>query len=378
MIISKKKMQKIAEEIGLSIKKDVNIMNETGIIIASTDLNRIGTEHAGAVKIIRERLDRLYIEGAQKYGGSRDGVNFPLQINGECVGVVGITGPVTEVEVLGTVIKKMTEILIIEELRGSQNKAKEDIKNNFAIQWLFSENTRNTTTNAELLGIRLDISRIVVVSEIILPDAAQLSEVAAQEKYEKIAGSARKEMEVNKQQFLLAMGPKIILFFEGAKQNDVKLQLERLNGMLENRYNCRIISGVGTAASNMAGVRASYKEADVAYNLSRQLPNQTISLYLESDVRMLLGNIPQKNRKRFEEKVFGDCTPEQTEEIVHCLKCYMESNGSVSQAAESMYIHKNTLQYRLQKMKTMTGYDPRIISESIPLYLAMFMLEFTD
>lgn len=378
MIISKKKMQKIAEEIGQSIKRDVNIMDEKGIIIASTDLNRIGTEHEGALRIIRERLDKLYIEGSQDFGGMRNGVNFPLQINDECVGVVGITGPVKEVAILGTVIKKMTEIMVLEELRGSQNKAKDDIKNNFAIEWLFNENNRNIAANADLLGIRLDIPRIIVVSEIILPNSPELQDLAAQEKYEKIAGSMRKEIEQNKQQFLLAMGAKIISFFEGTSQHDVKKRLELINGMLEKRYDCRIISGIGTTASDVLGVKASFREAEVAYNLSRQLLSQKISLYSESDVRMLLGNIASKNRKRFVEKVFNDCTKEQTEEIVHCLHCYMETNGSISQAADSMYIHKNTLQYRLQKIKTVTGYDPRIISESIPLYLAMYIYEFVD
>ena len=52
MIISKRKMQKIAEEIGGIIRKNVNIMDEKGVIIASTDMERIGISHEAAKRVV--------------------------------------------------------------------------------------------------------------------------------------------------------------------------------------------------------------------------------------------------------------------------------------------------------------------------------------
>lgn len=134
MIISKRKMQKIAEEIGGIIHKNVNIMDEKGVIIASTDEERIGIEHEAAKKVIAEKLDQLVVGEEGGYAGSKSGINLPIQIKDEIVGVVGITGTEEEVSILGDVIKKMTEILIVEEQRDSQKKMKEDMKSNFAIE----------------------------------------------------------------------------------------------------------------------------------------------------------------------------------------------------------------------------------------------------
>lgn len=374
MIISKRKMQKIAEEIGGIIHKNVNIMDEKGVIIASTDLERVGTSHEAAKRVIAENLEHLVVEGAE-YAGSKGGINLPLQINNEIVGVVGITGTQEEVGVLGNVIKKMTEILIVEEQRESQKKTKDDIKNNFVIEWLYNENSKNLASAAELLGIRLDAERIIAVSEIDL-SAAELSDIEKQEIYEMIAVRMKREIESSKQQFILSVGSKIISFFAVKKQSDVQQKLKVLNADLERRFDCSIYSGIGTMGNDVASVRKSFREAEIACGLSRQIGNRMI-LYSDTDVRMLLGAIPEKTRKRFVKEVFKDTSEERVEEMVSCLQCYMDNNGSVSATAEELFIHKNTLQYRLTKIKNTTGYDPRIIEESIPLYLAMYIYEFS-
>ena len=62
MIIPKKQMQKIAEEVGAMIHRNVNIMDEQGIIIASTDRKRIGAVHAGAEELLRKNLPEFSVE----------------------------------------------------------------------------------------------------------------------------------------------------------------------------------------------------------------------------------------------------------------------------------------------------------------------------
>ena len=106
MIISKTKMQRIADEIGDVINKHINIMDELGVIIASTDISRIGTLHGGARRIIEEKLTQLTVDSSDNFIGAKNGINLPLFINEQCVGVVGITGSVEEVGALGSVIKK--------------------------------------------------------------------------------------------------------------------------------------------------------------------------------------------------------------------------------------------------------------------------------
>lgn len=375
MIISKRQMQKIAEEIGAIIQKNVNIMDKNGIIIASTDSERIGSKHYGAEKIINENLEQLIIRENDNYLGTKDGINLPLQINNEIVGVVGITGKMEEVGTLGTVIKKMTEILIIEVQKENQRKSRDDIKNNFAIELLYGENAKNLKSGSELLNIRLDIDRIVSVTEVSLNNDEQ-NEMIQQELYEKIGVKIRHDLENNRQQFVLNVGSRIICFYAASSPALIRNKHKELKNIIEPQYNCTLYTGIGTCGSEITSIRKSFREAELACGLSKRLHGEPI-IYTDTDVRMLLGTIPEKTRKRFTEQVFKNIPEDKFEEVLDCLQCYINNNGSVIATAEALFIHKNTLQYRLSKIKSYTGYDPRIMEESIPLYLAMYIHSFS-
>ena len=114
-------MQRIAEEVGATIKNDVNIMDRTGCIIASTDPQRIGALHVGAVNLMESQLPELIVE--KDCQGMKKGINLPLVIKDEIIGVVGITGDVDDVRTLGVVIKKITEILILDWYKNNQKLA---------------------------------------------------------------------------------------------------------------------------------------------------------------------------------------------------------------------------------------------------------------
>ena len=64
--------------------------------------------------MIGEHLDELIIQSDDEYEGTRKGINLPILLDGEIAGVVGITGERDEVVKYGQIIKKMTEILLIE------------------------------------------------------------------------------------------------------------------------------------------------------------------------------------------------------------------------------------------------------------------------
>lgn len=369
-------MQSIADEIGETINRNVNIMNEEGYIIASTDVSRIGMLHKGAKKIIEEKLDVEIISREDSDLETRAGVNYPLMVNGQLAGVVGITGDYEEIGTLGKVIRKMTEILIMDRYRNNQKRIRENLRKNMAIEWLFGKDGESLKSSASILGIDVQLKRRIVVAEMLLP-LEEKEGMEFQEQHEEMDRLLRQKFEDDSQQLVLSMGNREILFL---KEDHASLyEVKKYIPQLEKIFFCKIYTGIGSAGEGKEGLIRSYKTAEAACILAKQLKEERMIAYDDSDLRFLLGSIPGEKRKNYLEKIWGKAISyEERKEIVRCLKSYIRNEGSLTKTAEELYIHKNTLQYRLSKIKNITGYDPRKVNEVIYLNIAVLLEELTD
>lgn len=376
MVLSAKQMQSIADEIGETINRNVNIMNEEGYIIASTDVSRIGMLHKGAKKIIEEKLDVEIISREDSDLETRAGVNYPLMVNGQLAGVVGITGDYEEIGTLGKVIRKMTEILIMDRYRNNQKRIRENLRKNMAIEWLFGKDEESLKSSASILGIDVQLKRRIVVAEMLLP-LEEKEGMEFQEQHEEMDRLLRQKFEDDSQQLVLSMGNREILFL---KEDHASLyEVKKYIPQLEKRFSCKLYTGIGIAGEGKEGLIRSYKTAEAACILAKQLKEEHMIAYDDSDLRFLLGCIPGEKRKNYLEKIWGNAIRyEEREEIVRCLRSYIRNEGSLTKTAEELYIHKNTLQYRLAKIKNITGYDPRKVNEVIYLNIAVLLEELAD
>lgn len=120
MNLSKPIAEKVTKEMMKVIPYNINLMDEKGIIIGSGDKKRIGTLHKGASRVIASKsIYEVYTEG----DGMRPGVNEPVVINGEIIGVIGITGHPDEVRPFSKLVGATAKLLIEQESinRKAQN-----------------------------------------------------------------------------------------------------------------------------------------------------------------------------------------------------------------------------------------------------------------
>lgn len=115
MELQEQQARAIVHEINTVLPQKINLMNKESIIIASTDPERVQSFHGGAARIIQDNLDELRIHRYDEYPGARPGTNFMLQVEGEPIGVLGITGVYETILPLANVIRKMTELLVHEQ-----------------------------------------------------------------------------------------------------------------------------------------------------------------------------------------------------------------------------------------------------------------------
>ena len=127
------------EEIKETIGRDVNIMDRTGTILASTDPKRIGQLHTIAKEILEQQLPVLEVAAGEEGPGAQQGVNLPIYVDGNCEGVIGITGPPDAVRDFGAIVKKMTEIMLTTMRQQEQSLLVEQARSLFLEEWLFAQ-----------------------------------------------------------------------------------------------------------------------------------------------------------------------------------------------------------------------------------------------
>ena len=152
----------IVREISNTIHQNVNLMDDSGCIIASTNPARTGTFHVGAQKIIEEQLEYLTINTDEEYEGAKLGINMPIYFGGEIVGVLGISGEWNQIKPYIDLIRKTSETLLMnfylqkreDEIQKEQNQYMYD---------LLSGNVeplpKDFISMGKLIGIDLSVAR---------------------------------------------------------------------------------------------------------------------------------------------------------------------------------------------------------------------------
>lgn len=108
--------ERFIKQIAQYTKYNINIIGETGYIIASSkNPERVGNFHEVAYQIIRDHLEMLIIDDASDYFGVKNGVNLPLMLEKQVIGVVGVTGEPEKVEEIAFIIKLALETMIAYE-----------------------------------------------------------------------------------------------------------------------------------------------------------------------------------------------------------------------------------------------------------------------
>lgn len=143
MNISKATAMSIVKELKDIIQYDITLMDDTCHIIACTEPDRVGNYHAATEKMLGENLPILIVRTDDEYEGTHSGINLPIEVDGQVAGAVGITGEYLKVEKYGRIIKKMAEILLLDEYQKEQKRLSRSARSRFIQDWIFAVKYKN-------------------------------------------------------------------------------------------------------------------------------------------------------------------------------------------------------------------------------------------
>jgi carbohydrate diacid regulator len=387
-MISGKKSQHIVEELSEIIGRNINIMNDEGIIVASTDPLRIGTVHEGALVVLKTKK-KLLINKENQFAGTKPGINLPVYFENRVIGVIGITGTEPEVLKMAEVIRKMTEILVKEQLIDEQNDIVNQSKEIFIRDWLEDrwKDDKVLSSRGWMLGINVNLPRVAVIIHIHYEDSAQQESTAfdLQREQNLFSGYLREAIKFNDQDLMVPIGyMKYALLLtcpdssEEKRKEFVTHKIQYILRQIPKSGAYVIKVGIGGYYDFIRGISASYLESEKAEMYAKGNKETNIVFYDDLRLEMLLDGIPIERSSKFVQKTLKLRYFSNPEEVVETLTHFFACNQSINKTAEKLFIHKNTLQYRLIKIKETTGYDPRVFEEAVLLYLSLFLKSAND
>ena len=138
--------------------------------------------------------------------------------------------------------------------------------------------------------------------------------------------------------------------------------------------------GIGTAAENVRDIGRSFKEAQTALQIGSIFENdKSIINYNNLGIGRLIYQLPTTLCKLFLKEVFtGDSLESLDTETLLTIQKFFENNLNVSETSRQLYVHRNTLVYRLDKIQKVTGLDLRNFDDAIIFKVSMLVKRYLD
>ncbi|MCR5256287.1 MAG: helix-turn-helix domain-containing protein [Acetatifactor sp.] len=136
----------------------------------------------------------------------------------------------------------------------------------------------------------------------------------------------------------------------------------------------------GTVVDELKDVSKSYKEAKMAMDVGKIFyAEKNVAAYSELGIGRLIYQLPVNLCKMFIEETFKDNLPlDLDEEAMNTLNKFFENNMNVSETAKQLYVHRNTLVYRLEKIEKSTGLNLRSFDDALTFKIALMVVNYMN
>lgn len=348
--------KKIVDSINKICGYNINFINKQGIIIASTNQERINTFHQAGLNAIKSK-STIIVDDNNFYLGAKKGINTPIFINEEPIAVIGVTGEPKEIEKYIFLAIKITEIFLAENL-FKENLSSKIAQISYITQTYLYKQTEKYHHTQEILK-KLNINQKInyCAITIILNETYNLNNIKLIEK----------DIELFFNQCNCPLKTYIYPFeFVGFLPED---NLKLLNENLENfskSYKNILKIGIGNF-TNLENIRNSYENSMIAISSIKNEKN--FKYYEDFSLEILLNSIPKELKQKYIKNIVSKLKDEE----IHILKVYFEHNMELKNTANDLFIHTNTLQYKLDKINKKIGFNPRTFKDASYIY---FLISF--
>lgn len=167
---------------------------------------------------------------------------------------------------------------------------------------------------------------------------------------------------------------------EGASEESLEKIAKTIMDMVNSEAMINVRVAFGTKVGELKDVSKSYKEAKMASDVGRIFyPEKQIISYRLLGIGRLIYQLPVNLCRMYIHEIFGERIPdEMDEETLVTVEKFFENNLNVSETSRQLFIHRNTLVYRIEKLQKATGLDIRVFDDALTLKIALMVVNYMN
>jgi carbohydrate diacid regulator len=354
MTIKEDTARKIVETVSEVCNHNINFIEPDGNILVSTDASRENTFHEIGKKAADSK-ETIEVYKHDCYFGTHEGVNIPIIYEGDVIAVIGITGDPNEVRSFAVAAEKITQLLINEhylERVGSLEKT----RMNYILE-AFANGREVDRSYYERFIKKYQIDNsgsyyVVLIQSLIAEHKKET--IPLENRIHEFFDSVKVSI------YTFTYPDTYMAVIPCSWWKHIRKDFETF--AVNNPESIRI--SVGTKCS-FQDLKSSYTSALVAQ--SSMLTGGQMAVIDDMDLGIITGSLNEKTRALFVSKIIGQLSVNDLE----LLKTYFDTEMSLKDTCAILYRHKNTVQYQLNRIFSLTGYNPRSFKDAAILYLAL-------
>ncbi len=353
--MSNRLFQGVVHQMQGAIERTIGIIDDTLTIIACSDLTRIGTPVPDIAAESFAAPDAFTLNGyTYKPFGSQPRCEYLLFVEGDDQEAARYAALLA---VSMTSIKQYYD-----EKYDRGNFVKNVILDNILSGDIYLK--------ARELRFNSDVDRVVLLIRV-----ASHSDVSAFDVVQNLFPDKAKDFVINLNETDIALVKEIR---SGIDSRDLEKLACSIVDTLSSEFYTQVSVGIGTVVSSLKELAGSFKEAQMALEVGKVFDTErTIVSYDNLGIARLIYQLPTTLCEMFLREIFKRGSIDSLDqETLFTIQKFFENNLNVSETSRRLFLHRNTLVYRLEKIKRLTGLDLRKFDDAIVFKVALMVKKY--
>lgn len=390
MTLTAKIVQPFIATLEEALHYKVTITDTNGYIVGSSDPARLNQFHPSAYEILCERQPiESWDIATDSYVNVPEGVQLGygerVIYDGECIGLIGLVGAPEEIKQSIKTAQLVLQLMLDRKKASDELKLISKDKKAFLLRLLQGQygSPEWIKERADTYKIDLSRPRYVLTVQINLEKFDEKSPLELSQIKETMHRAIR-SIFFEQEDLLYKYDTGETVLLTAGKHSDAsqrRRQIEKAAARLyaELREQCKVsaLIGVSEECGDYTGIPLALRQGRMAAEIGAKTENGE-GLYFYSQMRLgrIVASFSPEIRPILQHDILSKLLENHADSLLETLFTYFEMNGNVSQTAEKLFIHRNTLQYRFRKIKEITGFDIYHIDDLVQLRLAVLQYRY--